>query len=253
MNANETILSLRNVHKSFDEAHIIRGVNLSVTGGERHALIGPNGAGKSTLFHLISGQFAPSRGEIVFAGREIQGMTPQRINRLGLGRSFQLTSIFAGLTVFENLRLAVMQRHRVQYTLWKTVGRLSGVREETERLIEHLRLQARRNTAAGVLSYSEQRSLEIGMTLASDPKMILLDEPMAGMSKEETEYTISLILELTRGRTLLIVEHDMDVVFSLSQRVSVLVYGEVIATGPPEEIRNNRRVQEAYLGEEVSV
>ena len=253
MNANETILSLRNVHKSFGDAHIIRGVNLSVASGERHALIGPNGAGKSTLFHLISGHFAPGRGEIVFAGKEVQGMTPQRINRLGLARSFQVTSIFAGLTVFENLRLAVMQRHKVQYTLWTSVDRLGGVRQEAEQLLEHLRLQARRDTAAGVLSYSEQRSLEIGMTLASDPKMILLDEPMAGMSKEETEYTIALILELTRGRTLLIVEHDMAVVFSLSHRISVLVYGEVIATGSPEEIRKDRRVQEAYLGEEVSV
>ncbi len=253
MNAKEPILSLRNVHKSFGDAQIIRGVNLSVADGERHALIGPNGAGKSTLFHLVSGHFAPSQGEIVFSGKEIQGMTPQRINHLGLARSFQITSIFAGLTVFENLRLAVMQRHKVQYTLWKSVDRLGGVREETERLMEHLRLQTHRDTAAGVLSYSEQRSLEIGMTLASDPKMILLDEPMAGMSKEETEYTISLILEVTRGRTLLIVEHDMAVVFSLSSHISVLVYGEVIATGTPDEIRNNRRVQEAYLGEEVSV
>jgi branched-chain amino acid transport system ATP-binding protein len=253
MNANEAILSLRNVHKSLGDAQIIRGVNLSVASGERHALIGPNGAGKSTLFHLISGHFAPGRGEIIFAGKEIQGMTPQRINHLGLARSFQITSIFAGLTVFENLRFAVMQRHKVQYTLWKSVERLAGVRQETEQLLEHLRLQARRDTAAGVLSYSEQRSLEIGMTLASDPKMILLDEPMAGMSKEETEYTISLILEVTRGRTLLIVEHDMAVVFSLSSHISVLVYGEVIATGTPDEIRNNRRVQEAYLGEEVSV
>jgi branched-chain amino acid transport system ATP-binding protein len=252
MNAGEPILSLRDVHKSFDEAHIIRGVNLSVGAGERHALIGPNGAGKSTLFHLISGHFAPSRGHIVFGGKEIQGMTPQRINHLGLARSFQVTNIFAGLNVFENLRLAVMQRHGVQYTLWKPISRLGSVREQTEQLMELLRLQARRDTAAGALSYSEQRSLEIGMTLASDPKMILLDEPMAGMSQEETDYTKSLILELTRGRTLLIVEHDMQVVFSLSDRVSVLVYGEVIASGTPEEIRNDRRVQEAYLGEEVS-
>lgn len=253
MNGNEPILSLRNVHKSFGDTHIIRGANLSIASGERHALIGPNGAGKSTLFHLISGHFAPSQGKIVFAGKEIQGMTPQSINHLGLARSFQITNIFAGLSVFENLRLAVMQRHGMQYVLWKAVNRLGSVREQTERLMEHVRLQTRRDTAAGALSYSEQRSLEIGMTLASEPKMILLDEPMAGMSQEETSYTISLILELTRGRTLLIVEHDMEVVFSLSDRVSVLVYGEVIASGTPEEIRNDRRVQEAYLGEEVTV
>ena len=251
MNASEPILVLRDVHKSFDEAHIIRGVNLSVSAGERHALIGPNGAGKSTLFHLVSGHFAPSRGQIIFGGKEIQHMTPQRINHLGLARSFQITSIFAGLTVFENLRLAVMRRHGVQYTLWKPISRFRSVREQTERLLELLRLERRRDTAAGALSYSEQRSLEIGMTLASDPKMILLDEPMAGMSREETEYTISLIVELAHGRTLLIVEHDMQVVFSLSDRISVLVYGEVIASGTPEEIRNDQRVQEAYLGEEV--
>jgi len=251
MNGNNPILLLREVRKSFDEANIIRGVNLSVVAGERHALIGPNGAGKSTLFHLISGHFAPNSGHIFFDGREIQGMTPQRINHLGLARSFQITNIFAGLTVFENLRLAVMQRHGVQYTFWRPISRLGGVREQTERLMELLRLQGRRDTAAGALSYSEQRSLEIGMTLASDPKMILLDEPMAGMSREETDYMVSLILELTRGRTLLVVEHDMQVVFSLSDRVSVLVYGEVISTGTPEEIRNDGRVQEAYLGEEI--
>jgi len=251
MNAGEPILLLRDVHKSFDEAHIIRGVNLSVGAGERHALIGPNGAGKSTLFHLISGHFAPSKGHIIFGGKEIQGMTPQRINHLGLARSFQVTNIFAGLSVFENLRLAVMQRRGVQYTLWRPIGRFRSIREQTEQLMERLRLEARRDTPAGALSYSEQRSLEIGMTLASDPKMILLDEPMAGMSQEETDYTKSLILELTRERTLLIVEHDMQIVFSLSDRVSVLVYGEVIASGAPEQIRSDERVQEAYLGEEV--
>jgi branched-chain amino acid transport system ATP-binding protein len=144
-----------------------------------------------------------------------------------------------------------MQRHGVQYTLWRPIGRLGSIREQTEQLMERLRLKARRDAPAGALSYSEQRSLEIGMTLASDPKMILLDEPMAGMSQEETDYTKSLILELTRERTLLIVEHDMQIVFSLSDRVSVLVYGEVIASGPPAQIRNDRRVQEAYLGEEV--
>ena len=251
MNGSEPILTLREVHKSFDEAHIIRGVNLSVAAGERHALIGPNGAGKSTVFHLVSGHYAPSRGQIIFGGKPIQGMTPQRINRLGLARSFQVTNIFAGLTVFENLRLAAMQRHGVQYTLWRPIGRMGRVREETDRLLELLRLTGQRDTAAGALSYSEQRALEIGMTLASDPKMILLDEPMAGMSREETSYMTALILELTLGRTLLVVEHDMQVVFSLSDRVSVLVYGEVIATGTPDEIRNNRQVQEAYLGEEV--
>lgn len=247
------LLSLRDVHKSFGEAQIIRGVNLDLFEGERHALIGPNGAGKSTLFHLISGQFSPTRGEILFDGQAIEGLAPQRINQLGLARSFQITNIFSRLSVFENLRFAVMPRYGLQYTLWKLIDRIVSVREETEQLMEHVRLGSRRDTPAGELSYSEQRSLEIGMALASNPKMILLDEPMAGMSHEETDYTVSLIRELTQGRTLMIVEHDMDVVFSLSDRISVLVYGEVIATGTPEEIRNSREVQEAYLGEEVAL
>ena len=248
---NAPVLSLRNVHKSFDKAHIIRGVDLDLLPGERHAVIGPNGAGKSTLFHLISGQFAPSKGEILFDGHPIQGQTPQKINHQGLARSFQITNIFPRLTVFENLRIAVMQREGLQYTLWKIINRVRPVQEKTESLLERVRLEARRDTPAGELSYSEQRSLEIGMTLASDPKVILLDEPMAGMSKEETHYTISLIRELTKGCSLMIVEHDMDVVFSISDRISVLVYGEVIATGTPDVIRNDYRVREAYLGEEV--
>ena len=229
----ETILSLRGVRKSFGQTEIIRGVDLDLRADERHALIGPNGAGKSTVFHLISGHFAPSAGEIVFAGRRIDGKPPQEVNRLGLSRSFQITNIFPKLSVFENLRLAVMRPHGLQNNLWKLIARDTRIRE-------------------GEMSYSEQRSLEIAMTLASDPKAILLDEPMAGMSNEETAYTAELIRCVTRGRALLIVEHDMQVVFAISDRISVLVYGEVIATGTPEEIRSNVAVKEAYLGEEVS-
>lgn len=249
---NSPMLRLRDVHKHFGEAHIIRGVNLDLVAGERHAVIGPNGAGKSTLFSLVSGQFAPTKGDIVLDGTPIHGLAPQHINHRGLARSFQITNIFPRLTVFENLRLAVMQKHGLQYTFWKPIARAAKVREETEQLLEQVRLSARHDTVAGELSYSEQRSLEIGMTLASDPKVILLDEPMAGMSREETDYTVELIRSLTEGRTLLIVEHDMDVVFSLSDRISVLVYGELIATGTPDEIRNNSQVQEAYLGGEAT-
>jgi branched-chain amino acid transport system ATP-binding protein len=246
------VLSLRGLHKSFGPAHIIKGVNLELEANERHAFIGPNGAGKSTVFHLVSGNLTPSAGEIVFDGQRIDGKSPQDINRLGLARSFQITNIFPKLTVFENLRLAVMRPHGLAYSLWTLIDRNQRIREQTERLLERVRLQHRASTIAGEMSYSEQRSLEIAMTLASDPKVILLDEPMAGMSNEETAYTAGLIRELTQGRALLIVEHDMDVVFSLSDRISVLVYGEVIATGTPDEIRNNAAVKEAYLGEEVS-
>jgi branched-chain amino acid transport system ATP-binding protein len=246
------ILALRGLRKSFGPTEIIRGVDLTLEPDERHALIGPNGAGKSTVFHLISGQLKPTAGEIVFDGRRIEGRAPQEINRLGLARSFQITNIFPKLSVFENLRLAVMRQHGLEYKMWTLVGWNRQLREQTERLLEQVRLQRRADAIAGEMSYSEQRSLEIAMTLASDPKAILLDEPMAGMSNEETAYTSALIREVTRGRALLIVEHDMKVVFSLSDRISVLVYGQVIATGTPEAIRANAAVKEAYLGEEIA-
>lgn len=248
----ESILTLQGLTKSFGPTPIIRGVDLDLRRDERHALIGPNGAGKSTLFHLISGNLKPTAGEIVFNGQRIDGQTPQAINRRGLARSFQITNIFPKLSVFENLRLAVMRSHRLQYTFWRFIDNAAGVREQTERLLEQVRLQPKAAMMAAELSYSEQRSLEIAMTLASDPEAILLDEPMAGMSNEETAYTAELICEVTRGRALLIVEHDMQVVFSISDRISVLVYGQVIATGTPDEIRDNAAVKEAYLGEEVA-
>ena len=246
------ILSLRGLRKSFGATDIIRGVDLDLLPDERHALIGPNGAGKSTVFHLISGHLRPSTGQIVFDGQRIDGRPPHEVNRLGLSRSFQITNIFPKLSVFENLRIAVMRPRGLHYRLWTLVARDHAVRESTERLLELVRLQRRAAKLAGELSYSEQRSLEIAMTLACDPQAILLDEPMAGMSNEETVYTADLIRTATAGRALLIVEHDMQVVFSLSDRITVLVYGQVIATGTPEQIRSNAAVKEAYLGEEVA-
>ncbi|WP_238987378.1 ABC transporter ATP-binding protein [Roseovarius dicentrarchi] len=231
----DTILALQDVHKSFGEAKIIQNANLDVHRGERHAIIGPNGAGKSTLFHLCSGQFAPTSGKIVLNGKNIAGLKPAEVNRLGLARSFQITNIFPGVTVLENLRLAVMRKHNLQFVFWRSAARLKKVNQEVDDLLTKIRLTERAHSLASEMSYSEQRSLEIGMTLASDPQVILLDEPMAGMSQEETDYTSGLIREITDGRTLLIVEHDMSVVFSLAHRISVLVYGEIIATGTPEE------------------
>lgn len=245
------ILVLDRLCKSFGSAQITRSVDLSIREGERHALIGPNGAGKSTLFHLISGLYAPTSGHIRLDDQEIGGLSPAEINRRGLARSFQITRIFGGLSVFENLRLAVMRRHGLQFNLWRPVSTLRRVTAEVEELLAKIRLEARAHVVAGDLPYSDQRSLEIGMTLASDPKVILLDEPMAGMSHEETSYTTGLIREVTEGRTLMIVEHDMDVVFSLADRITVLVYGEVVATGSPRAIRDDARVQEAYLGREA--
>lgn len=249
---NEPVLVLEGLRKSFGPTDIIRGVDLDVREGERHALIGPNGAGKSTLFHLISGQLAPSAGAIRFEGRDIAGKPPQAVNRLGLARSFQITNIFPGLSTYENVRLAVIRAYGLQYVFWRFIDRDRRIRAETERLLELVRLTAKAHAIAAEMAYSEQRSLEIAMTLASKPRLILLDEPMAGMSNEETAYTSQLIREATVGCTLMIVEHDMDVVFSLSDRISVLVYGQVIATGTAEAIRADAGVREAYLGDEVS-
>jgi branched-chain amino acid transport system ATP-binding protein len=249
---SDPILSIRGLRKSFGTTEIIRGVDLELKAGERRALIGPNGAGKSTLFHLISGNLRPTAGEIVFDGQRIDGGSPQHINRLGLARSFQVTNIFPRLSVFENILLAVMQRYRLQYTFWRLLDRLAPLREETEQLLECVRLQRYAKSVAGEMTYSGQRSLELAMTLASAPTVILLDEPMAGMSREETDYTSNLIHEVTDGLALLLVEHDMDVVFALGDSISVLVHGQVIATGTPDEIRSHQGVREAYLGQEAA-
>jgi branched-chain amino acid transport system ATP-binding protein len=243
------VLELEGVGKAFGRLKVVDGVNLTVAGGERHALIGPNGAGKSTLFNVISGMFPPSAGEIRLRGTRISGLPPHRINRLGLSRSFQITNIFHRLSVFENLRIGVLARHRVRYGLYRLVAGMRAVNEETAALLDRVRLAERRDRPAGDLTYSEQRALEIGMTLATGAEVILLDEPTAGMSREETDRTVDLIRAVTEGKTLLVVEHDMSVVFSLCDRVSVLVYGSILATGSPDEIRANAQVQEAYLGE----
>ena len=246
-------LQLIDVTKSFDSTIVIRGVNLEVLTGERHAVIGPNGAGKSTLFNLVSGMFPPSSGEIRLRGRSITGLPPHRINRGGLARSFQITNIFHRMSVFENLRVGVMARHRVRYGLFRPVARMRRINDETREILALVRLDGRADHMAGDLTYSEQRALEIGMTLTTGADVILLDEPTAGMSREETARAVELIRDVTKGKTLLIVEHDMSVVFSLCDRVSVLVYGQILATDTPERISANREVQQAYLGEEAAL
>ena len=241
-------LELDGVEKRFGATPIIRGISLAIPSGERHAIIGPNGAGKSTLFNLISGRFAPTRGSIRLRGSEIAGAPPYRINRLGLSRSFQVTNIFPRLTVFENLRCSVLSSLGYGYSFWRNIEKLRDAREHAERTLERIGLTSRRHTPAGVLSYAEQRALEIGITIAGDPSVILLDEPTAGMSHAETEHAVALIRAVTEGRTLVMVEHDMRVVFGLADRISVLVYGEVIATDVPARIHDNAAVQRAYLG-----
>jgi branched-chain amino acid transport system ATP-binding protein len=241
-------LELRDIRKSFGATPIIRGVSLEVGRGERHAIIGPNGAGKSTLFNLISGRFAPTMGSIRLNGEDVTGAPPYRINRRGLARSFQVTNIFPRLSVYENLRCSVLWSLGYHYSFWRHVDKLRDANERTERTLEQIRMTARRNVPAGVLTYAEQRALEIGITIAGDASVILLDEPTAGMSRAEAENAVSLIREVSQGRTLVMVEHDMGVVFDLADRISVLVYGEIIATDVPARIRQNEAVQSAYLG-----
>ena len=241
-------LALSDVGKSFGRAEIIRGLSLTVERGERHAIIGPNGAGKSTLFNLITGRYAPTAGSIQLDGAEIGGLAPYQITRMGLSRSFQITNIFPRMTVFENVRCALLWSRGYRYSFWTLVGRQADLNREADRILEDINLTARRDLPAGVLSYAEQRALEIGITMAGGAEVILLDEPTAGMSHSETDYIVELIRRVTADRTLLVVEHDMGVVFGLADRISVLVYGEIIATGAPEEVRANPAVQEAYLG-----
>ena len=241
-------LELRDLRKSFGKTEIIRGASLSVAPGERVAIIGPNGAGKSTLFNLISGRFGLSSGEIVLNGQRIDGKSPFEINRLGLSRSFQVSNLFTRLSVFENIRCAVLWSLGYRYAFWKFLADLRDANDRTEEVLEMIKLDKRREVLAMNLTYAEQRALEIGITIAGGASVILLDEPTAGMSKSETARFVNLIREVTVGKTLLTVEHDMGVVFGLADKIAVLVYGEVIAFDKPDAVRANARVQEAYLG-----
>lgn len=241
-------IELHGVEKTFGITKVIQGVDLKVAKGERHALIGPNGAGKSTTFNLISGYMKPTTGTILLNGQNIVGLPPFQINRRGLSRSFQVTNVFAKMTVWENLRCAVLWATGHRYAFWKNVDALPEVRERTAQILQDISLVARRDVPAGLLTYAEQRALEIGITIAGGADVVLLDEPTAGMSKSETRRFIELIREVTVGKTLLTVEHDMGVVFGLADKIAVLVYGEVIAFDTPEAVRANARVQEAYLG-----
>lgn len=245
-------LELRDLRKSFGKTEIIRGVNLAVQPGERVAIIGPNGAGKSTLFNLISGRFGPTSGEVLLNGQRIDGKAPYEINRMGLSRSFQITNIFPKLSVFENLRCGVLWSMGYKYTFLRFLSNLDDANERAKQLMEMIKLDKKRDTLAVNLTYAEQRALEIGVTIAGGANVVLLDEPTAGMSRSETTRFIHLIKEVTEGRTLLTVEHDMGVVFGLADKIAVVVYGEVIAFDTPDKVRANARVQEAYLGSAVA-
>jgi branched-chain amino acid transport system ATP-binding protein len=246
--AGALAVELKDLRKSFGKTEIIRGAHLAVAKGERIAIIGPNGAGKSTLFNLISGRLQPTSGEVHLNGQRIDGKAPFEINRLGLARSFQVSNLFTRLSVFENIRCAVLWSQGYRYSFWKFLADLTDANDRTEDVLEMIKLDRRRDVLAMNLTYAEQRALEIGITIAGGADVILLDEPTAGMSKSETRRFVNLIRDVTAGKTLLTVEHDMGVVFGLADKIAVLVYGEVIAFDTPEAVRSNARVQEAYLG-----
>jgi branched-chain amino acid transport system ATP-binding protein len=243
------VLEVREIRKSFDGFQAVAGVSLSVTQGQTAAIIGPNGAGKTTFFNLITGHVSPDAGSVVLEGRDITGVAPHDVCRLGMGRSFQRTNIFPRLTVFQNVQAAYLSHRGRGRNLWSRVEHL--YRDETDALLASLGLAAHAGEVSGFLSHGAQKQLELGIALASEPKLLLLDEPTAGMSAGETRETIRLIDRITRerGLTVLFTEHDMEVVFSIAQKITVLHQGRVIAEGTPIEVRADPEVRRVYLGE----
>ena len=243
------ILESKELYHDFSGLKVLFDVNLQVKEGERHAIIGPNGAGKTTLFNVITGTYRPSGGHVFFKGKDITGARPHELNRIGMGRSFQITSTFNRLTAFQNIRLAVLSKRGIRFQMFRKVDRMEEITRETDEILKRINLDRERDMPAGVLSYGKHRSLEISMALATDPELVMLDEPTAGMSRDEIHETVELIRQLTEGKSMVIIEHDMDVVFALADRITVLHHGEILATGYPDEIRKDPTVKEAYLGE----
>jgi branched-chain amino acid transport system ATP-binding protein len=247
----ESILEIRELVKNFGAITVNAGLNLDVLLGEVHSVIGPNGAGKTTLLAQVAGELLPDSGSIRFAGREVGGLPVHRRAAMGIARSFQITSIFHRFSVLNNVAMAIRAGNRHSFRFWHNTSRDTAVTSSSQSLLERVGLLDRADTIAGRLSYGEQRQLEIAMVLAMRPKLLLLDEPTAGMGVEESARMVALLKDIKEQYALLLVEHDMDTVFALSDRITVLVYGRVIASGTPEEIRLNPQVQTAYLGSEA--
>jgi branched-chain amino acid transport system ATP-binding protein len=245
-----SLLAVKQVYKDFNGLEVLTGVDLDVREKGRHAIIGPNGAGKTTLFNIISGKFKASGGYIEFKDHDIGSLSPHARNRLGMCRSFQITNVFHNLSVFVNVQAGVRSACGLRYSLFQRPENMQEVNRRTEVILEKIGLFDVRDIPAGELSYGQQRALEIGITLSTDPELILMDEPTAGMTREETDQAINLIDVATAGRTLLIIEHDMNVIFSLADTISVLHHGTILASDTPEAIRNDQRVKDAYLGED---
>lgn len=243
-------LTVRSLTKKFGGLTAVSNVSMQVAKGTLHAVIGPNGAGKSTLIHLLSGDLAATSGSILLNGRDITCFAPDRRSRAGIGRSYQKTNIFPGFSALENCRLAAQSREPHAFNLARPAASYRAVTSAAERVLNAAGLQHRAHTSAGVLSHGEQRQLEIAMSLATDPEVLLLDEPLAGMGAEEAAKMVDLLHELAADHAVLLVEHDMDAVFALADTLTVMVNGCVLESGTPEQIRNSPQVQRAYLGSE---
>jgi branched-chain amino acid transport system ATP-binding protein len=243
------ILKTKALYHDFSGLKVLFDVNLEVIEGERHAIIGPNGAGKTTLFNVITGTYHPSEGDVYFKGKQVTGFKPHKMVRRGMGRSFQITSTFSRLTAFQNIRMGILSKRDIRFNMLRMLDKMQDITAETEEVLKRINLDGERDIPASQLSYGKSRSLEISMALATDPDLVMLDEPTAGMSVDETHNAVELIRRLTEGKTMVIIEHDMDVVFSLADRITVLHLGAILASGPPEEIRENQAVKDAYLGE----
>jgi branched-chain amino acid transport system ATP-binding protein len=244
----ETILKIGDLYKDFSGLEVLSGISVDIYAGERHAIIGPNGAGKSTLFNVITGLYKPSRGKVYFLDKDITGLPAHKIARLGISRSFQIINVFPLMTVYENVRNAIVSRFNCRFNCIAFLDHHRKIDQETNRVIELLALGDVRDTLASELSYGRQRHLELALTIARDPVLIMLDEPTAGLNTEETKSAVQLIRQVTEGRALIMVEHDMEVVFGLADRITVLSAGMLLATGTPNEIRENEEVKKAYLG-----
>jgi branched-chain amino acid transport system ATP-binding protein len=249
---NKTLLEVRGLRKSFGALLASDDVDLEVLEGETHAIIGPNGAGKTTLISQLAGSLLPDRGRVRFAGEDITALSAPARARRGFARSFQITSIYPDFTALENVMLAVQAHSGSSFRFWRPAREEVSLRSPASAILEEVGLAGRSGVLAANLAHGEQRALEIATALAARPRLLLLDEPVAGMGVEETQRMIALLSSLKGGKTLILVEHDMDAVFSLADRISVLVYGRIIATGRPEEIRANSEVRRAYLGEEIA-
>ena len=242
------IIEIHGLSKNYGNTQVLANVELGVRSGEFHSIIGPNGAGKSTLFNLITGYYRPTSGTIKLRGENIVGLKPFQVTRKGLSRSFQITNIFSSMSVFENIQSSLLWSFGLKHSCWRNLSKLRAINDRAEEILEQIGMAHRREVISGELSYAEQRLLEIGITVSSGAEVILLDEPTAGLSKHETSDIVERIKKICADKTLLLVEHDMSVVFSISDTISVLAYGKIIASGKPEDIKKEKIVQEAYLG-----